>query len=44
MFLLAGVMLLACSVYIAIPSVGSLLTVRFIGESSENIQAQMEVK
>ena len=36
MFLLAGAMLLACSVYIAIPSVGTLLTVRFIGESSEN--------
>jgi MFS family permease len=36
LFLLAGVMLLACAVYIAIPSVGSLLAVRFIGESSED--------
>jgi len=37
MFLLAGAMLLACAVYIAIPSVGSLLAVRFIGESSEDV-------
>ena len=37
MFLLAGAMLLACAVYIAIPSVASLLTLRFIGESPENI-------
>ncbi len=37
LFLLAGAMLLACAVYIAIPSVASLLTIRFIGESSENI-------
>ncbi|MGA7192883.1 MAG: MFS transporter [Anaerolineales bacterium] len=36
MFLLAGAMLLACSVYLAIPSVGALLSVRFIGESPEN--------
>ncbi len=36
MFLLAGAMLLACAVYIGIPSVASLLTVRFIGESPEN--------
>ena len=36
MFLLAGAMLLACAVYIGIPSVASLLTVRFLGESPEN--------
>ena len=36
MFLLAGAMLLACSIYLAVPSVASLLTIRFIGESSEN--------
>ncbi|HEY9153149.1 MAG TPA: MFS transporter [Anaerolineales bacterium] len=36
MFILAAAMLLACAVYIAIPSVAYLLTVRFIGESSEN--------
>jgi len=36
MFLLASAMLLACAVYIGIPSMASLLTVRFIGESPEN--------
>jgi len=36
MFLLAGAMLLACAVYIGIPSVASVLTVRFLGESLEN--------
>jgi hypothetical protein len=35
MFLLASAMLLACAVYIGVPSVASLLTVRFIGESPE---------
>ena len=36
MFLLASAMLLACAVYIGVPSVASLLSVRFIGESPEN--------
>ncbi len=36
MFLLAGAMLLACAVYIGIPSVASLLTVRFLGEVPDN--------
>jgi Transmembrane secretion effector len=36
MFLLAGAMLLACAVYIGIPSVASLLTVRFLGEFPDN--------
>jgi hypothetical protein len=37
MFLLAGAMLFACAIYLAIPSISSLLAVRFIGESSENV-------
>jgi len=35
-FLSAAVMLLACAIYLAIPSIGNLLAVRFIGESSED--------
>ena len=44
LFLVAGGMLLACSVYLMMPGVGSLLSVRFMGESSNVAQVDLDVK
>jgi len=42
LFLLAGAMLLACSVYLAIPSVGTLLAIRFLDEVPEAAWAKWQ--
>lgn len=44
LFLVAGGMLLACSAYLMMPGVGSLLSVRFMGESSNVAQVDLDAK
>lgn len=38
LFLVAGGMLLACAVYLSMPGIGSLLSVRFLGEPSQSAE------